>query len=408
MSKYPNLVLFAGVGAGLVAMSTLAINFADRNIAQVPDNNPTIALVIPGGGAASDDSAGLIVGAAEAADGSGGKYGLGRAALTEEIAAWDLDVLPDGTGLPEGSGDVLTGEEVFAEKCAACHGDFAEGVGNWPKLAGGWDTLDHKDPVKTVGSYWPYLSTVWDYVHRSMPFGAAQTLEVDEVYAITAYILYSNDIVDEEFTLSHENFLEVQMPNADGFIADDRAETEYTKWRAEPCMENCKGSVEITMRATVLDVTPEEESGEDAFEADAAAVNEEVVEEAAMETPEADEPAAAVAETPVLDPALVAAGENVFKKCKACHQVGDGAKNRTGPALNGIVGHLAGAADGFKYSRDMKDAGEGGLVWTEAELKAFLAKPKAYMSGTRMSFAGLRKEADLDAVVEYLKSFPEN
>lgn len=408
MSKYPNLGLFAGVGAGLVVMSTLAINFADRNIAQVPDNNPTIALVIPGGGAASDDSAGLIVGAAEAADGSGGKYGLGRAALTEEIAAWNLDVLPDGTGLPEGSGDVLTGEEVFAEKCAACHGDFAEGVGNWPKLAGGWDTLDHKDPVKTVGSYWPYLSTVWDYVHRSMPFGAAQTLEVDEVYAITAYILYSNDIVDEEFTLSHENFLEVEMPNADGFIVDDRAETEYTKWRAEPCMENCKDSVEITMRATVLDVTPEEESGEDAFEADATAVKEQVVEEAAMETQEADEPAAAVVETPALDPELVAAGENVFKKCKACHQVGDGAKNRTGPALNGIVGHLAGAADGFKYSRDMKDAGEGGLVWTEADLKTFLAKPKAYMSGTRMSFAGLRKEADLDAVVEYLKSFPEN
>jgi len=408
MSKYPNLVLFAGVGAGLVAMSTLAINFADRNIAQVPDNNPTVALVIPGGGAASDDSVGLIVGAAEAADGSGGKYGLGRAALTEEIAAWDLDVLPDGTGLPEGSGDVLTGEEVFAEKCAACHGDFAEGVGNWPKLAGGWDTLDHKDPVKTVGSYWPYLSTVWDYVHRSMPFGAAQTLEVDEVYAITAYILYSNDIVDEEFTLSHENFLEVQMPNADGFIIDDRAETEYPKWRAEPCMENCKDSVEITMRATVLDVTPEEESGEDASEADATAVKEEVVEEVAMETQEADEPAAEAAETPALAPELVAAGENVFKKCKACHQVGDGAKNRTGPALNGIVGHPAGAADGFKYSRDMKEAGEGGLVWTEAELKAFLAKPKAYMSGTKMSFAGLRKEADLDAVVEYLKSFPEN
>lgn len=402
MSKYPNLGLFAGVGAGLVVMTMLAINFADRNIVPIPKNNPTVALVVPGG---------LMVGAAEAADGSGGKYGLGRAALPEEIAAWDLNVMPDGTGLPDGSGDVLTGEEIFAEKCAACHGDFAEGVDNWPKLAGGWDTLADKDPVKTVGSYWPYLSTLWDYVHRSMPFGAAQTLEVDEVYAITAYILYSNDIVDEDFTLSQDNFLEVQMPNADGFVVDDRAETEYPQWRTEPCMENCKESVEITMRATVLDVTPEEDSAEATFESDATAVNQEegeVTGQAAMETSAADDAGAVTAGADTLDPALVAAGETVFKKCKACHQVGDGARNRTGPALNGIVGHPAGAAEGFKYSKDMLAAAEGGLVWTEAELKTFLAKPKAYMSGTRMSFAGLRKKADLDAVVEYLKSFPAN
>ncbi|TNF20062.1 MAG: c-type cytochrome [Rhodobacteraceae bacterium] len=407
MSKYPNLALFAGTGAGLVVMTVLAINFADRNIAPIPDNNPTVALVIPGGGADEAPAGGLIVGAAAASDGSGGTYGLGRPALPEEIAAWDLDVMPDGTGLPEGSGDVWTGEEVFAEKCAACHGDFAEGTGNWPKLAGGWDTLADKDPVKTVGSYWPYLSTVWDYIHRSMPFGAAQTLEVDEVYAMVAYILYSNDLVDEDFTLTHENFLEVEMPNADGFIVDDRAETEYPMWRTEPCMENCKDSVEITMRATVLDVTPAEEgSAEEAFETDAAIVNEdqpEAVEEAAMEESASEDTGAEA-----LDPELVAAGENVFKKCRACHQVGEGAKHRTGPSLNGIVGHPAGAAEGFKYSRDMQAAGEDGLVWTEEELTAFLAKPKAYMSGTKMTFAGLRKEDDLAAVIEYLKSFPED
>ena len=113
-------------------------------------------------------------------------FGLGRPALPEEIAAWNLDVHPDGTGLPDGSGDVLTGEEVFADKCAACHGDFAEGVDNWPKLAGGMGTLADKDPLKTVGSYWPYLSTTWDYVNRSMPFGNAQSLTPDEVYAMVA------------------------------------------------------------------------------------------------------------------------------------------------------------------------------------------------------------------------------
>jgi len=324
------------------------------------------------------------------------KFGLGRPALPEEIAAWDLDVAPDGTGLPAGSGDVFTGEEVFAGKCAVCHGDFAEGVGNWPKLAGGQGTLDHEDPLKTVGSYWPYLSTTWDYVNRSMPFGDAQSLTPDEVYAIVAYILYSNDLVDDEFVLSNETFLEVELPNAEGFILDNRLEAEKHFWNPEPCMENCKDSVEITMRAMVLDVTPEEESAE----ASAAA---EPVQEAAAE-PAAEE---AVEVAAVLDPELVAQGEKTFKKCKACHQVGEGAKSKTGPILNGIVGAPAGYAEGFRYSKAMKAAAEGGLVWDEAELAAFLAKPKKYMKGTKMSFAGLKKDSDIEAVIAYLQSYSQ-
>ena len=188
---------------------------------------------------------------------SKGRFGLGRLATEAEVAAWDLDVSPDGTGLPAGSGSVEAGEELFSAQCASCHGEFAEGVDNWPKLAGGDDTLADEDPVKTVGSYWPYLSTAWDYVHRSMPFGGAQVLSADETYAIVAYILYSNNLVEEDFVLSNENFLEVKMPNAEGFIVDDRPETEYAKWRGEPCMQDCKADVEITMRATVLDVTPD-------------------------------------------------------------------------------------------------------------------------------------------------------
>ncbi|MGD9866153.1 MAG: c-type cytochrome, partial [Pseudodonghicola sp.] len=168
------------------------------------------------------------------------KLGLGRPALPEEIAAWNMDVSPDGTGLPEGSGSVMDGEALFSDYCAVCHGDFAEGVDNWPKLAGGAGTLADKDPLKTVGSYWPYLSTTWDYVHRSMPFGNAQTLKPDEVYAIVAYILYSNDLVEDDFVLSKENFLEVEMPNKDGFIVDDRETAEAAFWKAEPCMTNCK------------------------------------------------------------------------------------------------------------------------------------------------------------------------
>ncbi|KAE9631467.1 c-type cytochrome [Parasedimentitalea maritima] len=322
-------------------------------------------------------------------------YGLGRPALPEEVAAWDLDVSPDGTGLPAGSGSVLDGEEIFAEQCAVCHGDFAEGVGNWPKLAGGAGTLDHEDPLKTVGSYWPYLSTTWDYVNRSMPFGNAQSLEPDEVYAIVAYILYSNDLVDEDFVLNKENFLEVEMPNAGGFILDDRAEAEYVNFN-DACMTNCKDSVEITMRALVLDVTPEETAAKSGTVAEAEV---QVTEAAALQP--VQEP---VVETVALDPELVAKGAKTFKKCKACHQVGEGAKNRTGPILNGIVGATAGQVDGFKYSKPMMAAAESGLVWNEQELAAFLAKPKKYMKGTKMSFSGLKKEKDIAAILAYLQS----
>ena len=329
------------------------------------------------------------------------KLGLGRPATADEIAAWNLDVRPDGTGLPEGSGSVEDGEMIFSENCAVCHGEFAEGAGNWPKLAGGMDTLADEDPLKTVGSYWPYLSTTWDYVHRSMPFGNAQSLSADEVYAIVAYILYSNDLVDDDFVLSKENFLDVELPNAGGFIIDDRLESEAHFWNAEPCMENCKESVEITMRAAVLDVTPEEEGEEEAAAEPAAAEEAAPVETAAAE-PAAEEPAAE--EMAAVDPELVEKGEKVFKKCKACHQVGEGAKHRTGPILNGVVGRAAGSAEGFKYSGAIEDAGAGGLVWTADALAEFLSNPKGYLKGNKMSFAGLKKEDDRAAVIAYLST----
>src|SRR6056297_1648262 len=388
MSK--SLKLYGGTAVGAAALLAVAFNFADRNVTPMPERADVM------GEAPSNPDLGFIA-MARAASEPHGNYNLGRMALPEEVAAWNVDVRPDGTGLPEGSGDVWTGEEVFIEKCAVCHGDFAEGVGNWPKLAGGEGTLADKDPLKTVGSYWPYLSTVWDYVNRSMPFGNAQSLSPDEVYAITAYILYSNFLVEDDFTLSHENFTEVEMPNADGFIVDDRAETEYAIWHGEPCMENCKDSVEITMRAAVLDVTPDEEGAE--TEAAAPAAEAEPVEAAAAEA--APEPASAP------DPELVAAGEKVFRKCKACHQVGEGAKNRVGPQLNGVMGRAAGAVDGFKYSPALDGMAADGLVWDDENLAAFLADPRGFMKGTRMAFAGLRSDEDIAAITAYLSTFGE-
>lgn len=218
---------------------------------------------------------------------------------------------------------------------------------NWPELAGGEDALTDEDPVKTVGSYWPYLSTAWDYVRRFMPYGSAQTLSDDDVYAIVAYILYSNFLVEDDFVLSNENFLDVEMPNADGFIVDDRTETEYPIWRSEPCMEGGKDSVEITMRASVLNVTPEDmedhASGEHSGNVVVLAAAEPAEATPVMET---DTVVAAVVEPAAPDAGLVAAGEKVFGKCKGCHQVGEGAKNRIGPHLNGVLGRKAGAIEG--------------------------------------------------------------
>lgn len=189
------------------------------------------------------------------------KLNLGREATSAEVAAWDIDIRPDGAGLPEGSGTVIRGEEVYVEQCAYCHGDFGEGIDRWPVVSGGIDTLDTEDPVKTVGSYWPYLSTVWDYVYRAMPFVEARSLSADDVYALTAYILYLNDIVDdEEFELNKANFAEIRMPNEDNFFADDRAELEIPDLGGDPCMENCKETVEITKRAAIIDVTPEDDN----------------------------------------------------------------------------------------------------------------------------------------------------
>ena len=120
-------------------------------------------------------------------------------------------------------------------------------------------------PVKTIGSYWPYLSTVYDYVRRAMPFGNARALSDDDVYAITAYLLYLNDVVTEDdFELSNENFEEIRLPNEANFKPDDRlSEPEYAE-KAEPCMSDCKpGPVVVDMRAAVLDVTPDADNGED-------------------------------------------------------------------------------------------------------------------------------------------------
>jgi mono/diheme cytochrome c family protein len=190
------------------------------------------------------------------------KLGLGRPALLEEIKAWDTDVRPDGQGLPEGKGTAKQGDEIFQAQCAGCHGEFGQGVGRWPVLAGGEGTLKADRPDKTVGSFWPDLSTVFDYIKRAMPFGNAQSLSNDEVYALTAYILAMNDIIkDENFELNETNFTSIKMPNALAFYDDDRETAEKQFWNKEPCMKDCRGAPKVIGRAISVDVTPDSKVG---------------------------------------------------------------------------------------------------------------------------------------------------
>jgi mono/diheme cytochrome c family protein len=191
------------------------------------------------------------------ASGTERKLDIGRVATPQEIAGWDIDVRPDGQGLPAGSGSVKAGEAVYMARCAACHGEFGESAGRWPQIAGGQGSLASHDPVKTVGSYFAHLSTVFDYVRHAMPFGDAQSLTNDELYAVVAYMLFLNDIVDDKFVLSRATFGSVQMPNAGGFHDDDRETTERAFWNA-PCMTNCKPDVKVIGRARVIDVTPDD------------------------------------------------------------------------------------------------------------------------------------------------------
>ncbi|GIS12650.1 MAG: cytochrome c [Alphaproteobacteria bacterium] len=186
-------------------------------------------------------------------------FNLGKIATAEEVAGWDIDVRPDGLGAPVGMGNAIDGEEVYADLCAACHGDFGEGVDRWPELVGGEGSLGTHDPLKTTGSYWPYASTLYDYVYRAMPFGESQSLSYDETYQIVAFLLYMNDIIEDDFDVSHENIGSIEMPNRDGFfMPDPRPDAQAVN--VEPCMTNCNVATNIIGRARDIDVTPESES----------------------------------------------------------------------------------------------------------------------------------------------------
>jgi cytochrome c len=142
---------------------------------------------------------------------------LGRVATAQEVAAWDISIPPSGAGLPPGSGSVKQGEAVYVAKCQSCHGDKGAGKPA-DALVGGKGSLATANPVRTVGSYWPYATTLYDYTRRAMPVNAPMSLTNEEVYAVTAYVLNLNGIIAADAVMNAQTLPQVQMPNRDGFV----------------------------------------------------------------------------------------------------------------------------------------------------------------------------------------------
>jgi len=161
----------------------------------------------------------LVFAAAMAAQST--RYGVGQPATVEQIRNLGASIAPDGGGLPEGSGTVSAGRTVYAAKCSSCHGEKGQG-GIGPPMVGGQGTLATAKPFKTVGSYWPYATTLWDYINRAMPFNQPGLLKPPEVYALVAYILNLNEIIGNNQTMDANSLPKVKMPNRDGFVADPR------------------------------------------------------------------------------------------------------------------------------------------------------------------------------------------
>jgi cytochrome c len=164
--------------------------------------------------------AAVIAGLAAAAQAEE-SFHIGRAATPAEIKGWDIDIGHDGSNLPPGSGNIERGRVVFSEQCAACHGaDGQGGVGD--RLVGGQGTLAGAKPVRTVGSYWPYAPTLFDYIRRAMPQNAPQSLSDEDVYAVSAYILNLNGLVPADAVLDAKTLAAIKMPNRDNFVSDPR------------------------------------------------------------------------------------------------------------------------------------------------------------------------------------------
>ena len=291
---------------------------------------------------------------------------IGRPATPAEVAAWDIDVRPDFVGLPEGSGDVFTGEDIWEVQCASCHGIFGESNEVFTPLIGGvrpqdLETgrvsalVDHSFPQRTTMMKVPTISTLYDYIRRAMPWTTPKSLSDDDVYAVLAYMLYLSDMVDDDFVLSHENIREIQeiMPNRNGMT------TDHGMWpgagmgnggtpdvQGVLCMENCKTEVEI---ASALPEHARDAHGNLADQ------HREVGPVRGVVTIEPAEDGAPAAPSQAAQAMAVATA----KGCMACHGV---ANKIVGPGYNEIQAKYADRADAEAYLiAKVKEGGQG--VW---------------------------------------------
>ena len=263
--------------------------------------------------------------------------------------------------MPEGEGSVADGEGLYEAKCASCHGLFGEGAGRWPVLAGGEGTLTTLHPEKTVGSYWPFASTLWDYIHRAMPYTAPQSLTDDEVYSIAAYVLYLNDIVDEDFISNRETFSQVKMPNEPNFYIDNRPDVQNTR-----CMENCADPATFEIVTTINGVTPTGHFKEDSGVAANHYGN------SGSEQPKATKVALSDAAT---------SGKSVYDKaCMACHSMGVAGAPKTGD-VSGWTARIAQgmatlndhAINGYQGANGIMPAKGGNMSLSDDEVKNAVA-----------------------------------
>ncbi|MGY8871827.1 MAG: c-type cytochrome [Pseudomonadales bacterium] len=250
------------------------------------------------------------------------KYSFGKTATSEEIAGWDIDIRPDGKGLPDGDGSVEDGEVLYEQLCATCHGLFGEGEARWPVLAGGVGTLTEDRPTKTVGSYWPYASTLYDYIRRAMPFTAPRSLTNEQTYQLTAYVLYLNELVDDDFVLTHKSLAQIEMPNKDGFFVDPRPDVKNVR-----CMKECDDPSKMKIEGTLKGITP---VGHFIEGADAPAASHEGQEDLEREKAHArkaaltgeDAKEEVKSEVVKLSDEAVAGKETFDNACKVCHGSG--------------------------------------------------------------------------------------
>lgn len=294
-------------------------------------------------------------------------WGLGRVATEAEIQAWDIDVRPDFKGLPKGQGSVAKGMKVWDAQCASCHGVFGESNEVFTPIVGGTTAQDIQNgrvdafvtggvPQRTTLMKVPTVSTLWDYINRAMPWNAPKTLSVEEVYAVTAYILNLGDIVDDDFVLSDRNIAEVQarMPNRNGM------QQQHGMWLAsgkpdvkEPrCMANCKPAVNVTS------YLPEYARDAHGNLADQNRLVGPVRGQVTVDT-------VALAQTAS---ASTLSGEALFqsKGCVACHGV---AEKKLGPSVVAVAGQYAERNDGLSYLASKIKQGSSG-VWGDLPMPA--------------------------------------